>query len=428
MAEEIAKAEEKSAKKESWFKRVGLTTWILVALVLGIGAGILFQVTDTVDIANRYIAPLGTIFLNLVKLIVVPLVIFSLVAGIISLSDIKKVSIIGGKTIAFYLCTTAVAVTLGVVFAMLLNVGMGYELPAEEFTYEAKTADPIDTLIGIFPSNIIAPLANATMLQIIVIALLFGFGMVALGKKVKPVADFCNSMNDVCIKVMQWIIAIAPIGVFGLIAPVIAKYGADVLLPLLWVIVVAYLVMILHTVVTYSAMIKIFSKMSLLKFFKNQLPAFGLAFASASSVGTLPVNMECNAKMGVSKEVTSFVLPLGATINMDGTAIYQGVCAIFLAQILGIDLTIGQILTIVLTAVVASIGTAGVPGSGMIMLAMVLESCGIPIAAIGLIYGVDRIFDMMRTAVNVTGDAACAVCVDASEIRRAEKAAAKKAA
>ena len=413
-----------------WYKRLSLTTWIFIALVLGVIAGVALQ--GAPEIADTYIKPFGTIFLNLIKMIVVPLVLFSIIAGVVSLEDVKKVGAIGGKTVLFYLITTAFAVTLGLIFANVMNVGAGYQLPSGELTYEA-TEPPsfIDTIVNIFPSNFFQPMADATMLQVIVIAVVFGFGMIAAGKKAKPVIDICNSLSDVCIAIMRGIILVAPFGVFGLICPVIANNGIEVLRPLLWLIVVAYLAMLCQIVLVYSGIIKVFARMSPLKFLRGEMPVMGFAFASASSVGTLPINMECTEKMGVSKEVTSFVLPLGATINMDGTAIYQGVCAIFIAQVFGIDLTLGQQFTIVMTAVLASIGTAGVPGSGMIMLAMVLQSVGLPVEGVALVAGVDRILDMMRTTVNVTGDAAVATCVDAMQkraagrrARKAEKAAA----
>jgi len=412
------------SKPKPWFKRLSLTTWIFIALILGVLAGLALQ--GSPEIADTYIKPFGTIFLNLIKMIVVPLVLFSIIAGVVSLDDVKKVGAIGGKTVLFYLATTACAVTLGLVFANLMNVGAGYTMPAGELSYEA-TEPPslIDTIVNMFPSNFFQPMADATMLQVIVIAVVFGFGMIAAGKKAKPVIDICNAMSDVCIAIMRGIILVAPFGVFGLICPVIASNGIDVLRPLLWLIVVAYVAMIVQILLVYSGIIKIFARMNPLKFLKGEMPVMGFAFASASSVGTLPINMECTEKMGVSKEVTSFVLPLGATINMDGTAIYQGVCAIFIAQVFGIDLSIGQQLTIVMTAVLASIGTAGVPGSGMIMLAMVLQSVGLPVEGVALVAGVDRILDMMRTTVNVTGDAAVATCVDAMQKRAAARRARK---
>ena len=292
-------------------------------------------------------------------------------------------------------------------------------MPTGELSYEA-TEPPslIDTIVNMFPSNFFQPMADATMLQVIVIAVVFGFGMIAAGKKAKPVIDICNAMSDVCIAIMRGIILVAPFGVFGLICPVIASNGIDVLRPLLWLIVVAYVAMIVQILLVYSGIIKIFARMNPLKFLKGEMPVMGFAFASASSVGTLPINMECTEKMGVSKEVTSFVLPLGATINMDGTAIYQGVCAIFIAQVFGIDLSVGQQLTIVMTAVLASIGTAGTPGAGMIMLAMVLQAMNIPVDMIMIIYGVDRLFDMGRTCLNITGDISCALCVTKWESKK----------
>ncbi len=400
-------------------KKFSLTMKILSALVLGIIVGCLFQSNSQFTVS--YIKPFGTIFLNLIKTIVVPLVIFSITQGIISLKDIKKVGAIGGKTIIFYLFTTAFAVSFGLIIANVFNVSGGYVLNTAsltEYTGDVTMPSLMDTFVNIFPSNAVEPLVSATMLQVIVIALFFGFGIIAAGEKGKPAADFVDSMSEVCIKIMGMIMKISPIGVFALIVPVVAENGVEVLLPLMRLIAIAYLASIVHAVVVYSLAVKAVGKMSPLKFFKGMGPAIIFAFSSASSVGTLPFNMECTEELGVHKEVASFVLPLGATINMDGTAIYQGVCAIFIAGIFGIDLTINQQLLIILTATLASIGTAGVPGSGVIMLTMVLQSVGLPLEGIALITGVDRILDMARTTVNITGDAACAVCVDALEKKK----------
>ena len=419
----VEEVSEKNANKP-WFKRLSLTTWIFIALALGVVVGLLLQ--GNPDIATEYIKPLGTIFLNLIKMIVVPLVIFSMIAGVISLSDIKRVGAIGGKTIVYYLLTTACAIIIGLVVANIGNVGGGYTLTTDELSYTAKEAPSfIDTIVNIFPDNFVQPMSDASMLQIIVIALFFGFGILAAGKKAQPVADFVNGMSEVCIKIMHMIISIAPFGVFGLITPVVASNGPDILLPLLKLIVVAYIAMILHMIVVYSGLVRIIAKMRPIQFFKGQMQAMVFAFASASSVGTLPVNMECSKKLGVSQEVSSFVLPLGATINMDGTAIYQGVCAIFIAQVFGIELDLSQQMVIVMTAVLSSIGTAGVPGSGMIMLAMVLQSVGLPVEGIALVAGVDRVLDMMRTTVNITGDQSAAVCVNALEKKKQLKRAIK---
>lgn len=400
-------------------KKMSLTTKIVIALVLGVAAGALLQ--SNPHIAVDYIGPFGTIFLNLIKTIVVPLVLFSIAQGIISLKDIKKVGAIGGKTVAFYMCTTAFAVTLGLVVANLMGVGRGSKLELPQLgTYEGVVEMPslMDTFVNIFPSNFINPMLNATMLQVIVIALFLGFGIIAAGEKGRLVGEFVESASEVCIKIMEMIIHLSPIGVFALITPVVAQNGLSVLLPLMKLIGVVYAACILHAVVVYSGAVKGIAKMSPLTFFKGMSPAMLFAFTSASSVGTLPFNLECTEKLGADKEVASFVLPLGATINMDGTAIYQGVCAIFIAQIFGIDLTLSQQVVIILTATLASIGTAGVPGSGVVMLTMVLQSVGLPLEGIGLVAGVDRILDMARTTVNITGDAACTICVDAMERRK----------
>ena len=398
-------------------KKLSLTTWIALGLVLGVIAGLAFQ--GAPDVATEYIKPFGTIYLNLIKMVVVPVVLLSIMQGIVSLQDVRKVGSIGVKTICFYLVTTAIAITLGLVLANVLQVGAGYTISTEGLSYEAAEAPSLmDTIVNIFPSNFFQPLADATMLQVIVIALFFGFGIILAGEKGKLAKDLVDSCAEVSFKVMFIILKLSPIGVFALICPVVASNGPDVLLPLLKVILVAYAAYILHMIVTYSTAVKLASGMSPLKFFKGMSEPILFAFSSASSVGTLPFNMDATQQMGARKEVSSFVLPLGATINMDGTAIYQGVCAIFIAQIFGVDLTIAQQLTIILTATLASIGTAGVSGAGMIMLAMVLESVGLPLEGIALVVGIDRILDMGRTTVNITGDAACTMCVDAWEKKR----------
>ena len=407
-------------------KKVSLTVKITVSLVLGVLAGLALQ--NHADFAVNYIKPFGTIYLNLIKMIVVPVVLLSIIQGIVSLQDVRKVGSIGVRTVVFYLCTTALAVTIGLVFANLLQVGAGYTLPAEALTYEASEAPSfMDTFVNIFPSNAVTPLANATMLQVIVIALFFGFGIILAGEKGKLAADVVESFAEVSFRIMDMIIQLSAIGVFALICPVVAENGPAVLLPLLKVILVAYTGYIIHMAVVYSASVKCFAGMSPAAFFRGMSRPMIFAFSSASSVGVLPFNLEATEKMGVRKEISSFVLPLGATINMDGTAIYQGVCAIFIAQIFGIDLSLSQQVSIILTATLASIGTAGVPGSGMIMLAMVLQSVGLPLEGIALVAGIDRILDMGRTVVNITGDAACAICVNAWEDKRESKASKKSA-
>ena len=404
-------------------KKMPLAMQILIALVLAIIAGLLMQ--GCVDIADTYIKPIGTIFLNLVKFIVVPIVLFSIMSGIISMRDIRKVGSIGLKTVVYYLCTTAIAVILGMLTGSLFK-GLFPQLDTSELTYEAADPTPImDVVVNIFPSNFITPMSSSSMLQIIVMALLIGFGIILVGKEAEPVADGVQRLNLVFMKVMEVILKLSPIGVFCLLTPVVATNGAKVLGSLAMVLLAAYICYIVHAVVVYSITVKTMGGMSPVKFFKGMLPAIMFAFSSASSVGTLPINMDCTEKLGAKKEVASFVLPLGATINMDGTAIYQGVCAIFIAACYGIHLTLPQMLTIVLTATLASIGTAGVPGAGMVMLAMVLTSVGLPVDGIALVAGVDRIFDMGRTTVNITGDAACTIVVSNLEEKRERKNAAK---
>ena len=398
-------------------KKMSLAMQIFIALVLAIVAGLLMQ--KYADFAQSYIKPFGTIFLNLVKLIVVPIVLFSIMCGIISMRDIKKVGSIGLKTVVYYLCTTAFAITIGLIGGNLFK-GLFPKVATTDLTYEAAEATSfMDTIVNIFPSNFVSPMVEANMLQIIVMALLLGFAIIMIGEeKNARVVNACNDLNDVFMKCMEMILKLSPIGVFCLLCPVIASNGPAIIGSLAMVLLAAYICYIVHAVVVYSIAVKAMGGLSPLEFFKGMLPAIMFAFSSASSVGTLPINMECVEKMGASKEVTSFVLPLGATINMDGTAIYQGVCAIFIAACYGIHLTLPQMLTIILTATLASIGTAGVPGAGMVMLAMVLTSVGLPVDGIALVAGVDRIFDMGRTTVNITGDASCCMIVSNMEKKK----------
>jgi Na+/H+-dicarboxylate symporter len=374
--------------------------------------------TKNPAIAVEYIKPFGTIFLNLIKWIVTPLVFFSIIAGVISMRDIKRVGSVGIKTLAYYLCTTAFAITIGMLIANLLK-GIFPVLKTTDLVYEAS--EPVkfmDTLVGIFPANFFAPFVEANMLQIIVASLIIGFALLLVKQQKEIEFKMVDTLNDVFMKAMEMIVSLSPIGVFCLICPVVAENGPAVLGSLAKVLLVAYLGYFLHAVIVYSLAVRAGAGMNPVTFFKGMMPAIMFAFSSASSVGTLPINMECTEKLGASKEIASFVLPLGATINMDGTAIYQGVCSVFIASCFGITLNFPQMLTIVLTATLASIGTAGVPGAGMVMLAMVLSSVGLPVEGIALVAGVDRIFDMGRTTVNITGDASCAIIVSAIEERK----------
>ena len=396
-----------------------LALQIFISLLLAIAAGLLLG--NHAAFANAYIKPFGTIFLNLLKFIVCPIVLFSILSGMISMKDIKKVGSIGLKTIVYYMATTAVAIVIGLIMGQLFK-GAFPALETTDLVYEAKEATPfMQVLVDIFPSNFIAPLVNANMLQIIVIALLTGFGIILVGEKADGVRILIEQLNEVFMKVMELILKLSPIGVFCLLTPVVAANGAMIVGSLAMVLLCAYVSYFLHAIIVYSATVRTLGGMSPIQFFKGMVPAMIFAFSSASSVGTLPLTLECSEKLGADKEISAFVLPLGATINMDGTAIYQGVCAIFIASCFGIELTLAQMATIVITATLASIGTAGVPGAGMVMLAMVLTSVGLPVEGIALVAGVDRIFDMGRTVLNITGDASCAVIVSNLERKNTAK-------
>ena len=401
-------------------KKLSLAAQIFIGLFLGIIAGFIFLAAGKAEWAVAYVKPFGTIFLNLIKFIVVPIVLCSIIGGVISMKDIRKVGSIGWKTVVYYMVTTAFAVVIGLFFANLFK-GSFQVLQTSNLEYEvAQSTNFMDTLVNIFPSNIIQPLSDAIMLQVIVIALFFGFGIILAGEKGNPLANVIVSLGDVSMIIMELILKLSPVGVFCLITPVVAENGAKILGSLAMVLLTAYICYGVHAIVVYSLSVKTLAKLSPVRFFKEMAPAMAMAFSSASSVGTLPLNLECAEKLGAKRDIASFVLPLGATINMDGTAIYQGVCAVFIATCFGIDLTLAEMITIVLTATLASIGTAGVPGSGMIMLAMVLQSVGLPVEGIALVAGVDRIFDMGRTVVNITGDAACSIVVSALEEKKSK--------
>ena len=402
-------------------RKMPLAMWICVGLIVGVAAGlVLMAVPNGKDIANSYIKPWGTIFLNLLKFIVVPIVLFSIASGVISMQDVGKVGSIGVKTIVYYMCTTAFAVLLALLLGSIakgMHLFTALETSGLEYT-PPEGQSLMDTIVNIFPSNAVAPLVNASMLQVIVIALLLGFGILLAEEKGLVAAQVVDSLNEVFMRIMDLIIKLSPIGVACLLSPVVLLNGAEVLGQLAMVLLVAYVGYILHAAIVYSATVGGLAGISPLQFFSGMAPAMMMAFSSASSVGALPLNLECVERLGARREVASFVLPLGATINMDGTAIYQGICAVFIATAYGVNLGVGEMATIVLTATLASIGTAGVPGAGMVMLAMVLESVGLPVEGIALVAGVDRIFDMGRTTVNITGDAACALIVSKMEDRK----------
>lgn len=391
-----------------------LTSKIFIGLLAGIIAGL--ALGGSPELASTYIAPFGTLFLNLIKMVIVPLVFSSLIVGAASTGDVRKLGRIGGKTMVLFLLTTAMAVIIGLVLGNVIQPGAGLTIPVDAAVEAAEAPPLVQTLLNIVPSNPLNALVTGNMLQIITFALFLGIGVTVVGEKGKPFLDFFDSLAEVMYKITALIMSFAPIGVFGLITPVVAVNGPAVLLPLLKVIIAVYLGVVLHSLIAYSALVKFIGKMSPLKFFKGIAPAATVAFSTASSAGTLPVTIKCaKDNLGVPNGVASFVLPLGATVNMDGTALYQGVCALFVAQVYGLELTLAQQITIVLTATLASIGTAGVPGAGFIMLTMVLTSVGLPLEGSALIAGIDRVLDMARTSVNIIGDAAVAVAVSSTE-------------
>lgn len=390
--------------------RFNLLTQILVAFVLAVILGIFIPGIEIVK-------PLGDLFLNLIRFIIVPLVFTSLIVGVASTGDIGKLGRMGGKTVVFYLATTAVAILIGLGFGFLFSPGTGLNISTNVEAVEApETQGFIQTIINIVPTNPINALTTGNILQIIFFALFIGIAITSLGDKAKVVYNFFEGFAEIMYKITGWIMKFAPFGIFGLIAPVVAQYGADLLLPLLKLILAVAFGCILHALIAYSLLVKSLGKMNPLTFFKGIFPASMVAFSTCSSSGTLPITIKSTRdSLGVSERISSFVLPLGATINMDGTALYMGVATLFSAQIFGYELSFVQLLMVVLTGTLASIGTAGVPGAGLIMLTMVLSSVGLPLEAIAIVAGVDRILDMFRTSVNVTGDAAVAVVVAKSE-------------
>ena len=412
-------------------KKLSLPIQILIALILGIIVGLICSfIQGGPDFTANYLKPFGTIFVNLLKFIVVPVVLLSMIEGIVSMEDMKKVGSVGWKTMAFFLVTTAIACVIGLVVANIFNgFGLFPKLALEEGTvWEGSTsANFMDTLVGIFPTNMWQSFSTSNMLQVIVIALFFGGSILAAGDAAEPVRKVVTSAYAVIEKLMGFIISLSPIGVFTMMAWVVATQGAAILGSLALVLLCAYIGYAIHAICVYSVAAKAFGKVGPLYFFKGAAAAMIFAFTSTSSAATLPVSKDCAEKMGADKDVASFVLPLGATVNMDGTAIYQCVATIFLASCCGMQLTLGQMVIVVVTATLASIGTAGVSGAGMIMLAMVLEAMGIPVDMIMIIYGVDRLFDMGRTCLNVNGDISCSLAVTQWEIKKAAKKAAKQA-
>ena len=401
----------------------GMQLWkqIFLALTAGLIIGVALNMSGNADIATS-IKPVGDLFIRGIKMLIVPLIFVSLVTGVASLQNLSTMGRISIKTFVLYLATTAVAITIGLGLAVLFQPGVGVDLGTAA-AVSAKTAPTLtETILGLVPTNPVAAFAEGNVLQIIVFAIFVGLAITLAGDAAKPVRAFFDSAAEVMYKLTSIIISFAPYGVFALMVWVAGAYGMDVLAPLAKVIALVYVGCVVHAALVYAGLIKFVARLNPVRYFQGSIEPVMVAFTSTSSSGTLPVTMmSAERNLGVSRSVSSFVLPLGATINMDGTALYQGVCAVFIAQAYGVDLTTGQYLTIVLTATLASIGTAGVPGAGLIMLSLVLASVGLPLEGVAIIAGIDRILDMARTALNVAGDCAVSCVIARSEGELDEK-------
>ena len=402
-------------------KKIGLSTQIFIALLIGALFGVVIHywipssyIKDTV-IVEGVLYVVGQGFIRLMQMLVVPLVFCSLICGSMAIGDTKTLGKVGVKTIGFYLVTTALAVCVALGSALLINPGRGLDMDAvQKGTVSSATeaTSLVDTLLNIIPKNPIQSMANGDMLPIIVFALFVGIMLAKLGTRGSVVANFFSQFNDVMMEMTMAIMKVAPIGVFCLIARTFATVGFSAFAPMLKYMGNVTLALAIQCLVVYQILLFVFTRLNPFKFIKKFLPVMGFAFSTATSNATIPMSIDTlSKKMGVSKQISSFTIPLGATINMDGTSIMQGVAVVFIAQAYGIPLTMGNLATVVVTATLASIGTAGVPSVGLVTLAMVLNSVGLPTEGIALIMGIDRILDMIRTAVNITGDAVCTMIV-----------------
>ncbi|RIM75246.1 dicarboxylate/amino acid:cation symporter [Staphylococcus arlettae] len=422
-------------------KTKNLSIKIVIALILGSAVGSIckmFAQAQFVEGIDKYVFNvIGQIFLNLIFMLVVPVVFVSIVLGVVGVGDPKLLGGIGLKTLGFFLSTTAIAICIGIALALIFKPGDGHSdlLKSEDVSSYQKTLDKQSqgsenaaeqtfdqTLINLFPKNPLQAMSEGNMLQIITFAIFIGVGIIMIGSKAQIVHKFFEQTNEVLMYIITMIMNLfAPIGTFGLVAHAFTGAGFGAIKQLGMYFFIVLLALFIHFFVVYGSAIKFLGKSKPLEFFKGFLPAITLGFSASSSTATLPVSMKCTKKMGVRPEIASFVQPLGATINMDGTAIMQGVATIFIAQISGVDLSLMQLITVVVIAVVASIGTAGVPGVGLIMLAMVLNAVGLDPAAIGIILGIDRLLDMTRTSVNITGDATCALIISKNEEKKLQR-------
>lgn len=393
-------------------KKLGLAWQMMIGLVVGIIVG---AMVDT-QFAQTWFKPLGDLFIRLIRMVVVPLVIATIIAGAAGISDTSKLGRVALKTLLIYAITTAISVAVGLIFASVIQPGVGLDLSTEGLKAKEIVPPPlVDTLLNIVPINPIEAMAKGSMLQIIFFAVMFGFALSALGERAKPVLNFFEVVGDTMIRVTGTVMRFAPIGVFGLIAFTVSRHGLSVLLPLGSLILSSFLATVFFVCVVLLPMVRIFSKIPVMKFVKGIFEPWLVAFTTCSSAAALPANLDSTRRLGATKAISSFSIPLGNTINMNGTAIYMGVCAVFAAEVFGIPMDMTTKLTVVVMGVLAAVGTAGVPGAGLIMTTIVFTQIGIPLEAVALIAGVDRILDMIRTSINVVGDAASAVVMTAME-------------
>ena len=409
-------------KKAKEKKKIGLTTKIFISLILGAIFGIILcymvpsnHIKDDI-IVEGILYVIGQGFIRLMKMLVVPLVFCSLVCGSMSIGDTNKLGTVGVRTLVFYLFTTALAVTVALSVGNIINPGVGLDMSAVQSNaadvQSMEATSLTDTLLNIIPDNPINSLANGNMLQIIVFALIVGIILAKLGERTETVGNFFSQFNDIMMEMTMMVMSLAPIGVFCLISRTFANIGFSAFVPLAKYMIGVLIALAIQCFVVYMALLKVFTGLNPIIFIKNFFPVMAFAFSTATSNATIPMSIDTlSKKMGVSKKISSFTIPLGATINMDGTAIMQGVAVVFAAQAFGIHLSLTDYLTVIGTATLASIGTAGVPSVGLVTLTMVFNSVGLPVEAIGLIMGIDRILDMTRTAVNITGDAVCTTIV-----------------
>lgn len=402
-------------------QKLGLTTKILVAMIAGIVIGALLHMLPKTELLQDYVINGaldlgGKIFLTILKMLVVPIVFVSLVCGTCQLGDVKSFGRLAGKTLVFYFLTTALAITLALIIASLLGTGEGSHLVTGKHFTTQEIPSLKNVILEMFPSNPVAALASGNMLQVIIFSILFGLAITWSGEQGKRIANFFNDINEIVMQLMHMVISLAPIGVFCLVATIFARLGLDLIAQLIGYFITVLIVLFVHLLVSYPVLLRLFGKLNPLPFFRKMLPAMLFAFSTSSSNASIPVVLDIvEEKLGVKNRVASFIIPLGATVNMDGTAIMQGVATVFIANAYGIPLGLGDFLIVILTATLASVGTAGIPSVGLITLTMVLQQVGLPIEGIALIIGVDRLLDMTRTAINVAGDATVACIVGRSE-------------